>query len=107
MGKGKKKVAIQRLSPKALRAVAFHEAGHVAARAFTKLEMGHIRQVSIVANARTWGHERSERALTLFTLHIQPKDLAWRDGRMLLLGLLAGSAAGEKIDSRSLSSHSG
>ena len=98
MGKGKKRVAIQRLPREALRAVAYHEAGHVAARAFTKLEIRHIREVSIVANAQTWGRESAERSITFMTLHLQSKDLAWQEGLKLLLCELAGSAAGEKID---------
>ena len=98
MGKVKRKIETPKLPPKALRTVAYHEAGHVAARAFTKLEIRHIREVSIVANARTWGRESAERSITFMTLHLQPKDLAWQEGLKLLLCELAGSAAGEKID---------
>src|SRR6266498_4233045 len=66
-----------------MKEIAFHEAGHVAARAFTGHEWSHIVLVSIIPNATTLGRETSVRNLTEMWLPVMPPPIALLAGREL------------------------
>jgi len=85
-----------------IRRIAYHEAGHVAARMFTGLESSHVVSVSIIPEGATDGRERSERNITEFTLlntSTSDENSPWRRcaARCLLLELLAGMGAEMRI----------
>ncbi len=80
-----------------MREIAFHEAGHVAARMFTGQEAGHIVYVSILPDADSMGRERSERNIAEVSLVDYPPPMMRGAGRCLLLALLAGRGAAARI----------
>lgn len=85
---------------KEIRRVAYHEAAHVAARMFTGHEASHVLLVSILPDAATdtLGRERSERNVSEVLLPHYPDDMKQANGRCLLLSLLAGRAAEDRLD---------
>jgi len=81
-----------------MKKVAYHEAGHIAARIFTSLELTHILKISIIGNADITGYVRSERNFKELTLDSNPPPLKQSSGRMLLLMHLAGYGAETILD---------
>lgn len=75
---------------KSMKKVAYHEAGHFAARLFTQLEFSHVLKISIIGNADIAGYVRSERNFTELSLDSNPPPLIQSNGRLLLLMHLAG-----------------
>jgi hypothetical protein len=86
------------LSQDCLRLLAYHEAAHVAARSFTKLEFSHFLEVSIVPNEASDGREVYERAEAWSHLKILPPGAARCTGYKLLMSKLAGLACDEMLD---------
>ena len=80
-----------------VRRVAYHEAGHVAARMFTGQEARNIVHVSIIPDGMNDGHERSERNIAEIALAAYPPPMMRGAGRCLLLALLAGRGAAARI----------
>ena len=80
------------------RETAYHEAAHVAARAFTGLQWGDIVRVSILPTAGGHGREtvRGPHAEHLFIDYEKPKQQSW--GLSLLLQILAGRGAEKRLD---------
>jgi hypothetical protein len=78
--------------------VAYHEAGHFAARLFTRLELSHVVKISIIGNAKVAGYISSERNFTELDLKSYPPPLQRSHGKMLLLKNLAGYAAEKLLD---------
>jgi len=81
-----------------MKRVAYHEAGHFAARYFTMLEFSHVTEVSIIGNDTSTGYVRSERNFTESGLESYPTPLKRSNGYMLLIGLLAGYGAEAILD---------
>lgn len=77
-----------------MKEVAYHEAGHVAGRAFTGLEWSDVVRVSIIPNATTLGRETARRNGNEQNLSAHPTLTKRSIGRKLLLHLLAGRGAG-------------
>jgi hypothetical protein len=81
-----------------MRRTAYHEAGHFAARLFTRLELSHVLAISIIGNEKFAGYVRAERNFTESNLESEPPPLQRSRGRMLLLENLAGSGAEIMLD---------
>jgi len=79
-----------------VRRTAFHEAGHVAARMFNGFEAGHIVHVSIIPDATNNGHTRVRACAELILKHYPP-PMKRSAGRCLLLDLLAGRGAANRV----------
>ena len=77
--------------------IAFHEAGHVAARMFTGQDASHVLSVSIIPDADTLGRETSERNISEIIFGAYPELVRELIGRKLLIRLLAGRAAAYRI----------
>ncbi|MEN9678070.1 MAG: Peptidase family [Verrucomicrobiota bacterium] len=80
-----------------MKEVAYHEAGHVAGRAFTGLEWSHVVRVSIIPNATTLGRETARRNGDAQNLSAHPPLTKRSTGRKLLLHLLAGRGAEKRF----------
>lgn len=76
---------------------AFHEAGHVVARLFTGHEAGHIQIVSIIPEAESLGYVRANRTISERCLDQYPEFLRQTSGRCLLIGMLAGRVAEDRV----------
>lgn len=76
-----------------VKATAYHEAGHFAARCFTQLEFSHVQRISILPDMKTQGRVTSERNFTAHSLASYPPPLQRSNGRMLLLMNFAGTGA--------------
>ena len=81
-----------------MKKVAYHEAGHLAARLFTQLEVSHCLNITIIGNADIAGYVRSERNFTELSLESYPPPLKQSNGKMLLLLHLAGYGAETILD---------
>jgi hypothetical protein len=81
-----------------IKSIAYHEAGHVAARMFTGHEAAHFVLVSIIPEGDSLGRERSERNIAEIALARYPEPIKEKTGRCLLLSLLAGEAAQSRIN---------
>lgn len=92
-GKGKPPVLYPDIIRNSMKKVAYHEAGHFAARLFTQLESSHVLEISIIGNSKRAGYVRSERNYTESTLKSYPPPLQRCNGYILLLNKLAGFGA--------------
>lgn len=81
-----------------IKGIAYHEAGHVVGRMFSGQDAAHITLVGIIPDQDNMGRVRVERNFTEMFLDSRPEPLKKRDGRCLLLGLLAGEAAQGRIE---------
>jgi len=81
-----------------MRETAYHEAGHVAARAFTGLELSHVISVSIIPEPDSSGRVSARAPVTEMLLGCYPPTLAWHQGHMLLLEILAGRGVQARMD---------
>lgn len=77
--------------------VAYHEAGHVVARLFTGHEAGHIQIVSIIPGAENLGHVRVNMSISERCLDQYPEFLRQTSGRCLLIDMLAGRVADDRV----------
>ena len=69
---------------------AYHEAGHFAAKVFTRLELSHVRFISIIPDKYNTGKIRCERAITEATFHQTQACFLHSLGYKLLLEILGG-----------------
>ena len=80
-----------------VRQVAYHEAGHVAARHFTGKNVSNTVRVSIIPDQNSDGHMASERYTGVPMIRCLPPPLQRTEGRCMLLELLAGRGAEARI----------
>ena len=76
-----------------MQSTAYHEAGHFAARAFTRLELNYISSISIIPNGKNMGIVRYYLAPTEGNLHRTSLAVRRSKGYMLLLEMFAGYGA--------------
>ena len=95
-------IDLNKLKPDRVRCVmtkiAYHEAGHFAARRFTTLELSHVIKISIIGNTDFSGYVMSERNFAAPFLESYPPPIKQSNGRMLLLMQLAGYGAEMLLD---------
>ena len=82
-----------------LRATAYHEAAHVAARMFTGLEANHFLSVTIIPDSECNGIAKSDRNEAIWMFQTYPPPKKRTVGYCLLLMLLAGRGADDRPDS--------
>jgi hypothetical protein len=78
---------------KLIKEVAYHEAGHFAARLFTDLDLCHLVDISIIPKDGTLGRLNSKKAYDECSLRLYPLHFQRMVGRILLLEYLAGHGA--------------
>ena len=80
-----------------MKEVAYHEAGHVAAQAFTGFEWSHIVSASIIPTATTLGRVTGNRSYTENCLSDFPMPFKQSMGWMMLLRILGGRGAEKRF----------
>ncbi len=80
-----------------MKEVAYHEAGHVAAQAFTGIEWSHVVSASIIPTATTLGRVTGNRSFAENCLSDYPMPVKQSVGWMVLLRSLGGRGAEKRF----------
>jgi hypothetical protein len=81
-----------------IKKIAYHEAGHFAAKMFTGLELSHTQLLSIIPNEDSNGQMKCERSYTEALLEQMPFEMQITNGLRLLMTQYAGYATAMILD---------